>query len=385
MAAGVHVQPRILEWAQARRGLDHSAMRQRFRQWDRWLAEEAQPTMRQAQDLAEFTRIPFGMLFLEAPPEQELPIPDFRVTGQARQEPSQELLETIYLNQRRQGWFEDYVAVWGEAPADFPRAARGMTVGDAARLIRESLGYELPQRSRLQSFDAVRKYLARAFEARGGLVVMSSMVGNNTHRMLDRDEFRGFTLQSPTVPLVFINANDTKSGQIFSLLHEFAHVWRGDTGVSVGGDPMEEAKTGVERWCDEVAAEVAVPASDLAARFRPAEPLTEELDRLAMFYKISTLVVLIRLRDLGLVVSGRDFDAMYQEELDRLMELIEGRRNASGGDFYNNQPFRIGERLSQAIIADVRSGATSMTEALRLMSLGSSAVFDKYAARVERA
>lgn len=67
------------------------------------------------------------------------------------------------------------------------------------------------------------------------------MVANNTYRKLDINEFRGFTLHSLVAPLVFINGADTKRGRPFFFLHEFAHVWRGESGVSAGGDPLATA------------------------------------------------------------------------------------------------------------------------------------------------
>ena len=377
----VAIRPSVLEWARDRGGQDTAAMRKKFESWDRWLAEESHPTVRQAKDLAAFTHVPFGMLLLETPPAVELPIPDFRVTGAGRQEPSQELLETIYLNQQRQDWFEDYLAKIGADPFPHAGVAKGVSSDTAAKMVSRALDFGLDVRSRFRSTDEARKYLMRSFEGLGGLVVASSMVGNNTHRMLDREEFRGFTLQSPVAPLVFVNANDTKAGQVFSLLHEFAHVWHGDTGVSVGGEPMTGEGMEIERWCDEVAAEVLVPTDDLGERFDPGRPLTKELERLAGSYRCSTLVVLIRLRDAGLI--QRDgFDGLYQAELGRLLELMEQGGTSAGGDFYNNQPFRIGERLSRALIAETRSGATPMTEALRLMAFKSSDVFDKYAGKL---
>lgn len=228
--------------------------------------------------------------------------------------------------------------------------------------------------------DEARAFLVAAFEELGGLVVLNSMVANNTHRMLDRDEFRGFTLQFRFAPLVFVNANDTKNGQIFSLLHEFAHVWRGESGVSQGGDPLRDRATEHERWCDAVAAEVAVPAIDLETVFDPVADLTAELDRLSSRYWCSTLVILLRLKETGLVPSA-GFAAMYENELGRLLTILSEEKKSNGGDFYNNQTFRVGKTLGRAIIRDTLMGLTPMTEALRLLVFGRIAMFDKYAAK----
>lgn len=379
--ARVAVRRPILEWAQRRGGHGAEAMRRRFHEWDRWLAQDAHPTVNQAQELAEYTHVPFGMLLLPEPPVTTLPIPDFRSGPEVSEEPSQSLLETVYLTQQRQAWFEDYLAMLEADPLEFPGSGAGKSPDEVAASITSALDYGLVRRATFRTADDARKHLVRAFEELGGLVAVSSMVGNNTHRMLDRDEFRGFTLHSATAPCVFVNANDTKRGQIFSLLHELAHVWRGDSGVSYGGDPLVGDRTAIERWCDQVAAEIAVPRDDLVKRSDLHRDLTDELERLADFYRCSTLVVLIRLRDTGLLPPD-GFSEVYAAELDRLLELIGERTPSGGGDFYNNQPFRIGEKLSRALIRDTRRGRTPMKEALGLMALSSTSVFDKYASRL---
>lgn len=58
--------------------------------------------------------------------------------------------------------------------------------------------------------------------------VATSIVDNNTHRLLDPDEFRGFALVDDIAPLVFVNTQQTLIGQIFTLAHEYAQVWRGE-------------------------------------------------------------------------------------------------------------------------------------------------------------
>lgn len=109
------------------------------------------------------------------------------------------------------------------------------------------------------------------------------------------------------------------------------------------------------------------------------EPDTRiELDRLGDRYRCSTLVVLIRLRDLSIVPREAFLD-LYRAEVERLLALIDGKPSSGSGNFYYNQPFRIGRTLSRAIIRDTQRGNTSMTEALRLMSFKRTPMFDKYA------
>lgn len=377
----VPITPPLLAWARERGGHDDDAMRRKFSKWDEWLAGGVSPTLKQAQDLARFSHVPFGMLLLPSPPRSELPIPDFRRGRGALSEPSQNLLDIIHLAQRRQDWFRDHLMQVGATELDFVGSGRHRPADEVAAAIRAALDFEVPRRG-LRTADDARKHLIRRFEELGGLVSVSSMVGNDTHRGLDPEEVQGFTLHDRHAPYVFVNAADTKATQVFSILHEFAHVWHGDTGVSAegfGGDGE-----GIEAWCNQVAAEVAVPKADLRDRFdSSADDLTRELDRLAKVYLCSTVVILLRLRDAGLL-RRVDFDAVFRGEIDRLASFRPSGGDG-GGDFYLNQPYRIGSNLSRALIRDALAGQTSFTEALSLMSFSNMSVFDRYASHLGEA
>lgn len=379
MSARVAVAPSLLLWAQERSKRDAEALEKRFPAWHEWLAESRAPTVRQVEELARYTHLPFGVFFLSEPPDVELPIPDYRLGRSGdRVTPSQELLDVIDLSVRRQAWFTDYALKLGLGDAAIPRASESDEPGSVATAAAKHLSFEVADRARLKTRENARNHLRRKFEELGGLVVITSMVGNDNHRMLDRDEFRGFTLADARVPLIFVNASgDSLSGQIFTFLHEYGHVMLGKTGVS-DEDPSTNG-IGVESWCNAFAAELLAPTIDLRSQFRREPPLEDELDRLAGRYMCSTLVVLIRLRDLHLIETS-GFDAIYAREERRAAEAFSFQRqkNAGGGDFYLNQPFRVGERLSRAVLADVREGGTSYTDAFRVLGLRNAEQLRKY-------
>lgn len=395
------VEPALLEWAEHNGSKDAVALRKKFTHWDAWVSGHSAPSLAQVHKISDFTNIPFGMLMLSQPPQVELPVRDFRSGRNSQTCPdsppaSRDLLDVIMQMQRRQNWYEDYLgSVGADVPLDFVESSRGATYMAAAASIRSRLEYEVKDRIEFKAKTDARSYLMRTFEQAGGLVVITSMVGNSTSRILNNREFRGFTLHSNLAPLVFVNsAHESVNAQVFSLLHEFAHVWRGESGISAGGNedyqnqdphlmnppPNPQANREIEQWCDLVAGEVAVPADDLRQRFDAGcHDFTEELERLSSTYWCSTLVVLLRLRQTGLV-PWEGFAQTYAAEVERLQELA-AQNDASGGraDFYRNQRFRIGETLSRAVIRDLKRGRTSPTQALRLLGFSSMSMIDKYA------
>lgn len=378
MTVRVDVAPSVLSWALGVTGADEEGLHRRFRV-DQWLSTEARPTLKQLQAFAKAAGVPFGYLLLPEPPRWALPMPDFREGFAGRLPPSADLIAVIGQSQRRQEWYRDYSLNLGAEPLGFVGEAAALTPGEAAARIRRALDFEVS--ARRGTWSDTRKVLLRNFEAVGGLTVATSMVGNNTHRPLNEDEFRGFALVDDIAPLVFVNTQQTLNGQIFTLVHEIAHVWRGTSGIG-NEDPRHDGQSEVERWCNAVASEVLVPREDLATRHQNVAnaPLTEALDALAQVFRCGTLVVLQALHRAG-VRKFENFADAYDKEVVRLRTLA-AIQESSGGDHYNNQPFRIGERLSRALVADALEGRTPISEAMRLMSMTSASTFDEYARRL---
>ena len=128
---------------------------------------------------------------------------------------------------------------------------------EVASRMRRALGLDLEERRRLSTWtEALRRFIEQA-DALGVLVMVSGVVGSNNRRRLDPQEFRGFALADPLAPLIFINGADTKAAQMFSLAHELAHIWLGQSAVS-DAEARATPNQAVERWCNRIAAELLV-------------------------------------------------------------------------------------------------------------------------------
>lgn len=369
------VAPGLLTWARARAGMEPSDLRRRFPKLDAWEAGDAQPTLKQLDAFARAVHVPVGYLFLPRPPEEPLPIPDFRtVDGRGVRRPSPDLLDMLYACQERQGWYREFALTSRQEKAEFVGSAtldaRPETV--AADMARK-LGFDLDARAACRTWEeALRLFITQA-DRIGVLVMVSGVVLSNNNRKLDPEEFRGFALADSRAPLVFINGADTKSGQMFTLAHELAHLWLGSSAVSDAGAAPPTGRRREEVWCNAVAAELLVPIESLRPELRRGEPLNDALQRLARRFKVSTLVILRRLLDAHWLNRTR-FDAAWEAERRRLVELAES--GGGGGDFYRTTLSRVSRRFARALVESTLEGQTLYRDAFRLLGVAKTETFN---------
>lgn len=375
----VPVNPNLLRWARERAGYSVSALAVRFPKIAAWENGEVKPTIKQLEAFAKATRTPIGFLFLAEPPAEQFPIPDFRtVANVSLVRPSPDLLDTIYLCQQRQDWYRDFARSVLDGPLKLVGSVRaGRDVAETAARMRRALGVDLDERKKLPTWtDALRRLIEQA-DALGILVMVSGVVGSNSRRKLDPQEFRGFALVDPWAPLVFINGADTKAAQMFTLAHELAHIWLGQSGVS-DTNPSTVPDQVSERWCNRVAAELLVPLEVLRSELDSRADLHFELNRLARRFKVSTLVILRRIHDVG-QLSRDELWAAYEAELSRVRKSPTG----SGGDFYRTLGTRVSKRFARALVESTLEGRTSFTETFRMLGLKKMATFNKLGRSLE--
>lgn len=384
MSVRVEVRPGVLEWARARSGIDDEVWEQRFPRYQVWLAGEAAPTLKQLEDFARKTHTPVGFFFLEEPLVETVPIPDFRTIGDrpvaaAGAAVSADLLDVIYACERRQEWYRDNQLLEGEPPLPFVEVASTTdAVGGVASQMREVLDWTAESRAACRTSDAALTWLREHAEAAGVLVMISGIVGSNTHRTLDPKEFRGFALVDRHAAVVFVNGADSKAAQVFTLAHELAHLWLGETALS-DLDPQSIRSNDVERWCNQVAAEFLVPIAEFRDRYDQRADLRAQLRPLAEHFRVSTQVILGRIREAG-TLTWDEYLAELDAERQRVAAFLADR--GGGGNYFNTKPVQVSRRFASALIASAKEGRTPYTRAFRLLDVKKESTFDGLAERL---
>lgn len=375
--ARVHVNPEILKWAAQRSGKSDE-IEGAFPQWIKWINNESQPTLKQLETLAKKTSTPLGFFLLKTPPVERLPIPHYRTINDRNIDgPSPDLMESVQTLKRRQDWIRDLLIEEGLEPLHFiGKATTEDNPNYIADQMRRELGLENGWASRCTNWEDAFRMLINKAESLRIYVVVNGVVGNNSHRKLNVNEFRGFVLVDDYAPFIFINGADGKAAQMFTLAHELAHIWYGES-AAFDLQSLQPANNKIEEACNLVAAEFLVPESELCNYWPEVKRYDDRFNMVSRRFKVSEVVSARRALDLNLI-SREEFFDFYEN---RFISQLNNNQNSSGGNFYATQKFRIGPRFAETVIRSTLEGKLLYRDAYQLTGLRGE-TFSKFAARL---
>lgn len=366
------VTPKLLQWARERRRLSLNVAAEKLSikpaKLGKWEQGNGRPTFRQAKSLANKFYIPFGYLFLSSPPEEKLPLPDFRtVAGTKAYPPSPEFFDVLSDVLRKQQWYREYQE---RLDAEKLQFIGKFTAKDDHPLIatdiRNTLGINEKMREESPNWEQFLQEFIRRAESSGILVLRSGIVGNNTHRALNVEEFRGFTISDNLAPAIFINGKDAKAAQIFTLAHELTHLWIGESGISNPNyfNQLSYQQNSIERLCNQVAAETLLPKEEFLSYWEDRDELKDNLELLAKKYRVSEFVVLRRAYD-----NNKLDEHDYYEYYQRLIVEHRKSKGTSGGNFYRSLLARNSSTLTTTLLVAAAEGRVSQKDAARLLNV----------------
>jgi len=269
----------------------------------------------------------------------------------------------------------------------FPESMSGLSRNECSRYpglrtndITSTLNIQPDRRNEARNWEEFLLLLMKRLEDLGVMVIRTGIVGSNTHRVLQVEEFRGFAIQDDFAPVIFINGTDSKAAQIFTLIHEAVHLWLGYSGVSevdlTSEDLMREQK--IEALCNNVAAEVLVPESDILHLWKENISVKENTQTLSKKFKVSQVVIGRRAFDLKLI-DRSEFFSFYQHQKEHWIQIQKNR--GKGGSYYRTISVANGRNFTEAVLHSVESQTTLAREGAQLLGIKTSNI-DALAAEI---
>jgi Zn-dependent peptidase ImmA (M78 family) len=358
----VNVNANILTWAIARAGYELQTFTNKFPKVQLWIEGEKKPTIKQLEEFSKKVHLPFGYFFLSEPPKEHLPIPFFRSNGNKVEKVSINVYDTILLMQQRQDWLRDYLKDNDFEQLSFVGKFRNTNnVQAIVADIRNTLKFPENWASQFRTWQEAQDHLVLHIEDKGIITVFNGVVENNGFRKVPVDECRGFVLVNEMAPFMFVNNGDWKSAQMFTIVHELAHIW---TGHSAGFDfrKLQPADDPIEILCDKVAAEFLVPENS----FNEVWNRNPSILYASRYFKVSEIVIARRALDTGKLTKGQFF-SFYEEYSNR--EFAKKEQQSSGGDFYATTKKRLSLTFASHINNALKSGNLLYRDAYKLTSL----------------
>lgn len=345
------VEPGILRWARKSVGLTVSdvadMMKRQPEEIEAWEDGLDAPTYPQLEKLAyQIYKRPLAVFFLPSPPDETLPQREFRTLPDTDM---QTLARDTYLHIRRAHAYQIGLEELfdGDNPAERHiwktiALSQSQNLALQAAAIRDYLGISLEKQTAWKTDEQALKEWRKTIEGCGVFVFKAAF---------KQKDISGFCLMHEHLPIIYLNNSTTKTRQIFSLLHELAHLLLSVNGLSKFDtsyiEQLPKREREIERFCNAIAAEVLIPGADFAIQAKqfPAnvESASEEhFSNLADRYGVSREAILRRFLDMGRV--GKAF---YES---KAKFWAAQRQQSNGGNWYLNQGAYISDRFAREVV-----------------------------------
>ncbi len=327
-----------------------------------WINGDKKPTIKQLENFTHKVHVPFGYMFMSEPPKEEVPIPFFRTGEAPRDSVSLNVFHTIQIIKDRQNWLTNYLQESDYSDLNFVgKFSIKSDYKEIVNDIRNILKLPVNWASNLGTWEQALDYLTLQIEEIGIIINFNGIVGNNTRRKILVEECRGFVLVNKKAPFLFINSADAKAAQMFTIIHEIAHIWLGES-AGFDNKQMLPADDPIEILCDKVAAEFLVPE----IFFREKWNNSQNIKYLSRVFKVSPIVIARRALDLGLITKSAFFD-FYNNYISEFKDKKENQN--SGGNFYATAKKRISLRFASYVNNAVNENNLLYRDAYKLTSL----------------
>jgi Zn-dependent peptidase ImmA (M78 family)/transcriptional regulator with XRE-family HTH domain len=376
------IQPKILTWARETAGLslDDAARalgvtdvrgRTGAQRLEAMELGEYEPTRPVLLKMAKTYRRPLLVFYLAEPPKTGDRGQDFRtLPGHEKFNPELDaLVRDIKARQRLiRSMLEDEMA----EPLEFVGSATmELPAPKLAARMAERLNFSLARYRATNTPEEAFTYLREMIEASGVYVLLLGNLGSH-HTNIPVEVFRGFALADNIAPLIVINDQDAKTAWSFTALHELAHLWLGQTGIS-GSD----SENTIERYCNDVAGEFLLAANEVR-QLAPVSKLSvatiaERIGPFAEAHRVSRAMVAYKLYRIGVIgkTTWAALDQRFKDEYLQFKQREAGKnKKAEGGpNYYIVRRHRVGPALLGLVRRSLDEGTITYTKASRVLGV----------------
>lgn len=378
MGEKAEITPNILKWAResAKIAEETAAAKvhvsvAKLREWE---SGADQPTIKQAQDLAKAYKRPFAILFLSEIPRDFQPLRDFRRKGSKSLGTASIFI--IREIQTKQEWIS--VVNQEDDMQKVPFIGR-FTVNDNPVVVANDIlaSFDINP-FRYDTSSPIKEWIDKA-ETNGIFVSRTSFI--HSRLTLDSDEIQGFAIADPYAPFVFVNSDDWDAPQLFTLVHEIAHLWIAATGISNEielGIRDQRGLQPIELFCNEVAGNALMPLEVIQKLPSNAFDSMERLFPIAKRLAVSSFALLVRALNLRLIsfekykqlkfAADREYQAFLKREEEKQAKQ-KSKENKGGPNYYLLQVNRNSRLFTQTVLDAFRGGMIEPTQASRLLNV----------------
>ena len=362
----VNIQPAIISWALSQTSEEKLGTKL-VDNIKHWLDGTKSPTFNQIEDFSKKSHIPLGYFFLQTPPIEQISLLEYRTLDSIQlTNPSRNLIDTIHDMEAVQEWMVNYRKEWNYDTISIVGSLKGITdISVIADTIRKDLGLNIEWYKDCgnpsEAFNKVRGLL----EECGIVVMMNGIVGKNTHRALDVNEFRAFAMVNEWAPLIFINGADSAGGRLFSLFHELVHLWIGENDLYNDTKYSANGIKPIEVTCNAVAGALMVPKTVFLEKWNnnTNDDIHEKIKELARMFRCSSSVIARRALD-NKKIDQNVYNMVIADAIEAYIQTKQEK--SSGVDYYRVARSKLDGVFVRALCESVNSGRTSFTEAYRL-------------------
>ena len=338
-----------------------------------WEKGEEYPSIRQAQLLAKAYRRPFALFFLPEIPSDFQPLQDFRRAGSKALSTSSVFI--IREIQQKQAWIRDLNEENHQKAVPF--IGRFSIKDHPERVAADILATLTINPLQYTSTNPILEWIQKA-ESAGVFISRTSFI--HSRLKLDSTEIQGFAIADNLAPFVFINSDDWNAPQLFTLVHELAHLWIAETGISNDTEPSinREGSNPIELYCNDVAAHALMPETFVERLGEKTFCNENEVYKQARRLGVSSFALLVRAYSLGLLSLGEyrqlkqlaeiEFQAyLKREEAKKIKEKNKEDKNAPS--YYLLQLNRNSRLFTQTVLDAFRGGEIEPTMASNLLNV----------------